>query len=84
VREFVGDQHAGRGISSIHIEAATTEIATCMVVAFWCGTSRRDSSMVKVGANPPGVVRVAHENAPKMSAPAVISSFMIRWLAFSL
>ena len=35
------------GLAIIHFVAATTEIATCMVVAFWCGTSRRDSSIVR-------------------------------------
>ena len=42
-----GTQTPRRGFSIIHMQAATTEIATCIVVAFWCGTSRRDSSMLR-------------------------------------
>ena len=34
VRQVVGHAHPRRGFSSIHKQAATTEIATCIVVAF--------------------------------------------------
>src|SRR5207344_2666614 len=57
------------GLSSIHITAATTEIATCMVVAFWCGTSRRDSSMSRSDPVHHDWYGCPIRNAPRMSAP---------------
>ena len=56
----------------------TPRVVLGSVVAFWCGTSRRDSSMLRM-------LPVHHElyawpmiSAPRMSSPEVISSFMIR------
>ncbi len=43
------------------MHAATTEIATCIVVAFWWGTRRRDSSMSRSDAAPPRLIGVAHD-----------------------
>src|SRR5208283_2223606 len=58
------------GFSIIHIVAATTEIATCIVVAFWCGTRRLDSSMLRSEPTHHDLKSWPMMSAPRMSAPA--------------
>jgi len=66
------------GFWIIQSVAATTEMATCMVVAFWCGTSRRDSSMERSLPTHQELYGCPMMRAPRMSEPLVISSFKIR------
>ena len=58
--------------------ASLTKIATCMVVAFWFGTRRRDSSMLRSLPIHQLWYGCPMISAPRMSEPLMISSFMMR------
>ena len=58
--------------------------ATCSVVAFWCGASRRASWMSSSEPYHHAVSGWPMSSTPSSSRPSTMSSFMIRWFGLQL